>query len=160
VRHWIKDAVKVHDVAERLIERVRDALQLPGSPIPAIIGVMLYEKEQRFITNTADAIDRYMQIRLGRYAREMGIRMEVNWARKQDLLGEIAFAMVEEGRDFVKKEEAARAMSAIYERLGEDDRTDVALKELVDAGVFLETEGTVRFYRTAFRDFFAAHHLS
>lgn len=159
VRHWTKDAVKVQDVAERLIERVRDALQLPGSPIPAIIGVMLYEKEQRFITNTADAVDRYMQIRLGRYAREMGIAVEVNWARKQDLLGEIAFAMVEEGRDSVTYDQAKTAMSAIYERLGEADMSEVAIRELVDSGVLFEVDDRIRFFRTAFRDFFAAHHL-
>ena len=75
----------------------QEALQLPGSPIPAIIGVMLYEKERKFITNTADAVDRYMVIRLGRYAHEMGLPFEVDWARKQDLLGELAFRMVEEG---------------------------------------------------------------
>ena len=58
---------------------------------------MLYEKERKFITNTADAVDRYMVIRLGRYAHEMGLPFEVDWARKQDLLGELAFRMVEEG---------------------------------------------------------------
>lgn len=159
VRHWTKDAVKVQDVAERLVERVRDALQLPGSPIPAIIGVMLYEKEQRFVTNTADAVDRYMQIRLGRYAREMGVRMEVDWARKQDLLGEMAFEMVKEGVDAVPRGGAVDVMRRIYARLGEENKAEVALQELIDAGVLFESEGQLRFYRTAFRDFFAAHHL-
>ena len=51
VRNWTKDLVEVADVAQRLVGRVRQALQLPGSPIPAIIGVMLYEKERKFITN-------------------------------------------------------------------------------------------------------------
>ena len=159
VRHWTKDTVKVQDVAEKLVERVRDALQLPGSPIPAIIGVMLYEKEQRFITNTADAVDRYMQIRLGRYAREMGVRMEVDWARKQDLLGEMAFGMVKQGLDSVPRADAGNVMRQIYARLGEADKSTKALDELVDAGVLYESEGELRFYRTAFRDFFAAHHL-
>lgn len=160
VRAWTKDAAAARDVPEKLVERVRDALQLPGSPIPAIIGVMLFEKEQRFITNTADAVDRYMVIRLGRYAREMGIPMEVDWARKQDLLGELAFRMVSEGREQVTKDEAAAAMSGIYTRLGEEDKSATAILELVAAGVLFEDEaGDIRFFRTAFRDFFAAHHL-
>lgn len=160
VRRWTKDAVTVQDVAEKLIDRVRDALQLPGSPIPAIIGVMLYEKEQRFITNTADAVDRYMQIRLGRYAREMGVPMEVNWARKQDLLGELAYEMVRGGNESVEYDMAVNLLDKIYSRLGEEEKSRVAIQELIDAGVLLESEGHLRFYRTAFRDFFAAHHLN
>lgn len=159
VRVWTKDGAAARDVPEKLVERVRDALQLPGSPIPAIIGVMLFEKEQRFITNTADAVDRYMVIRLGRYAREMGIPMEVDWARKQDLLGEIAFTMVDQGQESVPRSAALEKMSAIYQRLGEVDKSSVALEELIAAGVLYETDDQIRFFRTAFRDFFAAHHL-
>lgn len=159
VRNWTKDLVKVKDVAERLVGRVRQALQLPGSPIPAIIGVMLYEKERKFITNTADAVDRYMVIRLGRYAHEMGLPFEVDWARKQDLLGEIAFAMVEEDLESIEFADAESMMGDIYTRLGEKDKSKRAIEELVDAGVLLERCGELRFYRTAFRDFFAAHHL-
>ena len=159
VRNWTKDLVKVEDVAERLVERVREALQLPGSPIPAIIGVMLYEKERKFITNTADAVDRYMVIRLGRYANEMGLPFEVDWARKQDLLGEIAFRMVEEGLESIRLADAEIMMTNIYSRLGERDKSLQAIQELVDAGVLLQRGGEIQFYRTAFRDFFAAHHL-
>ena len=159
VRNWTKDLVKVEDVAERLVDRVREALQLPGSPIPAIIGVMLYEKERKFITNTADAVDRYMVIRLGRYAQEMGLPFEVDWARKQDLLGEIAFRMVEEDLESIKLVDAQAMMAAIYARLGEQDKSRKAIHELIDAGVLLQRGERVQFYRTAFRDFFAAHHL-
>ena len=159
VRNWTKDLVKVEDVAERLVGRVRQALQLPGSPIPAIIGVMLYEKERKFITNTADAVDRYMVIRLGRYAHEMGLPFEVDWARKQDLLGEIAFRMVEEELESIELAEAVTMMTNIYNRLGEKDKSQKAIQELIDAGVLLQRGEEVQFYRTAFRDFFAAHHL-
>ena len=159
VRNWTKDLVKLEDVAERLVDRVREALQLPGSPIPAIIGVMLYEKERKFITNTADAVDRYMVIRLGRYAHEMGLPFEVDWARKQDLLGEIAFRMVEEGLESISLEDADTMMASIYTRLGEKDKSQKAIQELIDAGVLLQRGEEVQFYRTAFRDFFAAHHL-
>ena len=129
VRNWTKDLVKVEDVAERLVDRVREALQLPGSPIPAIIGVMLYEKERKFITNTADAVDRYMVIRLGRYAHEMGLPFEVDWARKQDLLGEIAFRMVEEDLESMKLADARTIMAEIYTRLGEKDKSLKAVHE-------------------------------
>ena len=160
VRNWTKDLVKWEDVAERLVGRIREALQLPGSPIPAIIGVMLYEKERKFITNTADAVDRYMVIRLGRYAHEMGLPFEVDWARKQDLLGEVAFRMVEEGLESISSVDAETLMANIYARLGEKDRSRRAIRELVDAGVLLCRGDEVLFYRTAFRDFFAAHHLN
>ena len=159
VRNWTKGLVKWEDVAERLVGRVREALQLPGSPIPAIIGVMLYEKERKFITNTADAVDRYMVIRLGRYAHEMGLPFEVDWARKQDLLGELAFRMVEEGLESIGLVDAETAMASIYTRLGEKDKSQRAIQELIDAGVLLQRGEEVQFYRTAFRDFFAAHHL-
>ena len=159
VRNWTKDLVKVEDVAERLVGRVRQALQLPGSPIPAIIGVMLYEKERKFITNTADAVDRYMVIRLGRYAHEMDLPFEVDWARKQDLLGEIAFRMVEEDLESISLADANTMMGDIYTRLGEKDKSLKAIQELIDAGVLLQRGEEVQFYRTAFRDFFAAHHL-
>ena len=160
VRNWTKDLVEVEDVAERLIDRVREALQLPGSPIPAIIGVMLYEKEGKFITNTADAVDRYMVIRLGRYAHEMGLPFEVDWARKQDLLGEIAFRMVDEDLESIKLTDAQTIMANIYARLGERDKSEKAIHELIDAGVLLHRGEEVQFYRTAFRDFFAAHYLN
>lgn len=158
VRSWVKDH-PVEDVPARLVERVRDALQLPGSPIPAIIGVMMYEKEQRFITNTADAVDRYMVIRLGRYASEMGLPFKVDWSRKQDLLAELAFSMVQQEAVSVGRAVAEEQFGSTYARLGERNLAVVALQELIDAGVLLESSGEVSFFRSAFRDFFAAHHL-
>ena len=135
VGKWTNDAVEFKDVADKMISRVREALQLLGSPIPAIIGVMLYEKEQRYITNTAEAVDRYMVIRLGRYAQEMGIRLEVDWTRKQDLLAEIAFGMVTEGIDLIDETETVRKLDGIYDRMGEKSKSNIVINELVDSGV-------------------------
>lgn len=157
VDKWTHNGVDLPDVAEKVVDRVRDALQLPGSPIPAVIGVMLYEKENRFITNTWEAVDRYMVIRLGRYAQEMGIRQEVDWTTKQDLLAEIAFQMVENERDEVDVEELRRRFNDIFERRGEDKRGEKAVQELIDSGVLQRREDWIAFHRTAFRDFFAAH---
>jgi hypothetical protein len=160
VQKWTRDTVEFEDVAEKMIDRVREALQLPGSPIPAIIGVMLYEKEHRFITNTAEAVDRYMVIRLGRYAQEMGVRMEVEWQRKQDLLAEVAFFMVEQGLGQIALEDAIEIMDGTYRRLGETSESRVAIEELVSAGVLDQVGQDLSFYRTAFRDFFAARRVS
>lgn len=159
VSKWTHDAVEFEDVADKMVSRVREALQLPGSPIPAIIGVMLYEKEQRYITNTAEAVDRYMVIRLGRYAQEMGIRSEVNWARKQDLLAEIAFEMVTDGIDSIDETKTAIKLDSIYDRMGEKSKSNIVINELVESGVLERKDGNLSFYRTAFRDFFAAHYL-
>jgi hypothetical protein len=142
-----------------MVARVKDALQLPGSPIPAIIGVMVYEEEQRYITNTADAVDAYMTIRLGRYAREMGIRQEVEWSRKQDLLAEVAFQMVEAGAEGLSAVDYETRFDAVFRRLGEIPRGALALRELLDSGVLVQFDQELRFHRTAFRDFFAAQHL-
>ena len=100
-----------------------------------------------------------MVIRLGRYAHEMGLPFEVDWARKQDLLGEIAFRMVEGDLEAIDLADAEGMMGSIYTRLGEKDKSREAIQELIDAGVLLQRDDNVQFYRTAFRDFFAAHHL-
>ena len=159
VQKWTHDSVEFRDVAEMMIDRVKDALQLPGSPIPAIIGVLLYEKEKKFITNTAEAVNRYMVIRLGRYAEELGIRTEVDWARKQDLLAEVAFQMVREGLDSIPETDALDIMEKTYNRLGEPSKSPAAVRELIDAGVLDRKDGDLSFFRTGFRDFFAAHHI-
>ena len=159
VSKWTHDAVEFEDVADKMVSRVREALQLPGSPIPAIIGVMLYEKEQRYITNTAEAVDRYMVIRLGRYAQEMGIRLEVDWTRKQDLLAEIAFEMVTDGIDSIDETKTVIKLDRIYNRMGEKSKSNIVVNELVDSGILERKDGNLSFYRTAFRDFFAAHYL-
>lgn len=160
VDKWTEDGVDLPDVAEKVVDRVRDALQLPGSPIPAVIGVMLYEKENRYITNTWEAVDRYMVIRLGRYAQEMGISQKVDWTTKQDLLAEVAFEMVENERDEVEYEELIRRFNGIFERRGEDKQGEEAVQELIDSGVLQRTEDRLAFHRTAFRDFFAAHDIA
>ena len=159
VGKWTHDAVEFEDVADKMVSRIREALQLPGSPIPAIIGVMLYEKEHRYITNTAEAVDRYMVIRLGRYAQEMGIRLEVDWTRKQDLIAEIAFGMVNDSIDSIDETETVRKLDGIYDRMGEKSKSNIVINELVDSGVLERKAGNLSFYRTAFRDFFAAHYL-
>lgn len=157
IQKWTSNTAVIEDVAEKMVDRVRDALQLPGSPIPAIIGVMLYEKEHRYITNTAEAVDRYMVIRLGRYSEEMGVRMEVEWQRKQDLLAEVAFNMVEEGLDQIAYDRAVAIMDEFYDRIGEPRQSKIAIGELITTGV-LESVGTqyLAFFRLGFRDFFAA----
>lgn len=99
LRNWTGESKTFEDVGKKMVQRLREALQLPGSPIPATIGVMLHEEQGKFITNTAEAIDRYMVIRLGRYAHELGMKQAVEWTRKQDLLSEIAYGMIERGED-------------------------------------------------------------
>jgi hypothetical protein len=120
---------------------------------------MLHEEQGRFITNTAEAIDRYMVIRLGRYAHELGMRQEVDWARKQDLLSEVAFAMVAQGRDTICTAEFTSLIDEIQVRQGDTPKGAVILDELVHSGV-LNLEGdAISFFRSSFRDFFAAHHV-
>lgn len=160
VDKWTEDGVDLPDVAEKVVDRVRDALQLPGSPIPAVIGVMLYEKENRYITNTWEAVDRYMVIRLGRYAQEMGIRQEVDWTTKQDLLAEVAFDMVKKEEEALEYDELVDEFDEIFERRGEDRKGDDAVRELIDSGVLQRRGREVAFHRTAFRDFFAAHDVA
>jgi hypothetical protein len=159
ITKWASDIEDVEDVAQRMVHRVREALQLPGSPIPAIIGVLVYSEENKYITNTADAVDRYMVIRLGRYAKEMGVRTEVDWARKQDLLAEVAFLMVDREIDGLAAADMVERFNTILDRLGEARRGGVAVRELVESGVLVESEGMLGFHRTAFRDFFAAQHV-
>ncbi|HEY0778017.1 MAG TPA: hypothetical protein VGD56_08635, partial [Gemmatirosa sp.] len=125
----------------------------------ATIGVMLHEREQRFITNTAEAIDRYMVIRLGRYAQELGMRQTVDWARKQDILAEVAFTMVEGGHDVLPRADMIAGFDAVFVRQGETERGAVMLDELVNSGVLALEGDLLSFHRTSFRDFFAAHYV-
>ncbi len=159
VRAWTGNSNTYADVAEKMVDRLREALQLPGSPIPAMIGVMLHEEQGRFITNTAEAIDRYMVIRLGRYAHELGMKQEIDWARKQDLLAEIAFEMVCQEQDSLSREEIVDGFNTIYKRQGEDNKGEIALNEMLDSGILVSDGEQFGFHRTSFRDFFAAHHL-
>jgi hypothetical protein len=160
LNRWTSDAPALADVAKKMVKRIREALQLPGSPISATIGVMLYETERRYITNTAEAVDRYMVIRLGRYAHELGMRQQVDWARKQDLLAEVAVFMIENEVDSLNEGEFVSMVDRIYDRLGEKPLGSVVLGELLEGGVLVRTGDTVSFHRTAFRDFFAGHGIN
>jgi hypothetical protein len=159
IRKWTGESAKFADVAANMVDRLREALQLPGSPIPATIGVMLHEEQNRYITNTAEAIERYMVIRLGRYAMELGMKQEVDWARKQDLLSEIAFDMVEADQDVIAVESFIIRVDELMLRQGDEPRGSRVLDELVDSGVLNLEGSTLNFFRSSFRDFFAAHHL-
>ena len=157
LNRWTSDAPVLADVARRLVKRVREALQLPGSPISATIGVMLYEKERRYITNIAEAVDRYMVIRLGRYAHELGIHQQVEWTRKQDLLAEVAFGMIENDERALTESEFIDRFDRILSRLGETPAGGIVLGELLESGVLVHEDSLVAFHRAAFQDFFAAH---
>jgi len=157
---WTRDTPALADVARKIVRRVREALQLPGCPISATIGVMVYETQGRYITNIAEAVDRYMVIRLGRYAYELGISQQVDYTRKQHLLSSVAYRMVDEELDSLPIAEVVEAFDAGFERLGEERRGEVVLQELVDGGVLCNDAGRIVFYRSAFRDFFAAHALN
>jgi hypothetical protein len=160
LNRWTSDSPVLADVAKKLVKRVREALQLPGSPISATIGVMLYETERRYITNTAEAVDRYMVIRLGRYAHELGMRQQVDWSRKQDLLAEVAVFMIEKEVDSLRGDDFVSMIDGIYARLGETPMGSVILGELLEGGVLVRTGDSVSFHRTAFRDFFAGHGIN
>jgi hypothetical protein len=160
LNRWTSDSPALADVAKKLVKRIREALQLPGSPISATIGVMLYETERRFITNTAEAVDRYMVIRLGRYAHELGMRQQVDWSRKQDLLAEVAFFMIQTDVDSLRENDFVSMIDKIYERLGETPMGSVVLGELLEGGVVVRTGDFLSFHRTAFRDFFAGHGIN
>jgi len=157
---WTSDSPSLRNVAKRLVKRVTEALQLPGSPLSATIGVMLYEQERRFITNIAEAVDRYMVIRLGRYAHELGMQQQVEWTRKQDILAEVAYRMIADQTDALHEDEFLSMVDAFYARLGEPTKSSVVLSELLESGVLVVTGGHVNFYRAGFRDFFAGHHIN
>lgn len=157
---WTSDSPGLADVARSLSKRIREALQLPGSPISATIGVMLYEEERRYITNTAEAVDRYMVIRLGRYSHELGVKQEIEWTRKLDILGEIALEMVDTDTDQLPTAAFLDKVNAVFEKLGEKHRGDVVIAELLESGVLSEDDRGLFFHRTAFRDFFAAHAIN
>jgi hypothetical protein len=142
-----------------MVARLREALQLPGSPIPAMIGVMLHEKQGQYITNTAEAIDKYMAIRLGRYAHELGMQQRIEWTKKQDLLAEVAFELVERDLDGLPPEAFTERFNAIFARQGEASRGEAVTEELIDSGVLVRDGPELTFHRTSFRDFFAAHHI-
>lgn len=156
---WTKGSKSFADVGQKMVERLRDALQLPGSPIPATIGVMLHEEQHRFVTNTAEAIDRYMVIRLGRYAHELGMRQEVEWARKQDMLAEVAFGMVYDDNDALSEADFVDRFNAILRRQGDEEVGAIAFRELVDSGVLVRDGAAFAFHRSSFKDFFAGHHI-
>ncbi len=159
-KRWIGDSASFADVTEKMINRLRESLQLPGSPIPATIGVMLHDEQKRFITNTAEAIDRYMVIRLGRYAHELDMKQEVDWAKKQDLLAEVAFEMVSNDQTSISIAEFVSKIDATQVRQGDSPCGNKVMDELVGTGV-LSHEGTqLQFFRTSFRDFFAGHHIA
>lgn len=160
LNRWTSDSPVLANVAKKMAKRIREALELPGSPISATIGVMLYETERRYITNTAEAVDRYMVIRLGRYAYELGMRQQVDWARKQDLLAEIALFMIERGVESIAEDDFVSMIDQIYNRLGETPMGSVVLGELIEGGVLVRTGKSVSFHRTAFRDFFAGHGIN
>ena len=121
---------------------------------------MLYERERRYVTNIAEAVDRYMVIRLGRYAHELGITQEIEWTRKQDLLAEVAFGMTQDELDTLPEETVIGRFNEAFARLGEDPQGDVVLSELVESGVLMREGKTVGFYRNAMRDFFTAHAIN
>lgn len=156
---WTTGSKTFADVGQKMVERLRDALQLPGSPIPATIGVMLHEEQNRFVTNTAEAIDRYMVIRLGRYAHELGMRQQVEWVRKQDMLAEVAYDMVDNEIDTLVEAEFVGRFNAILRRQGDDEVGDVAFRELVDSGVLVNDGVAFGFHRSSFKEFFAGHHI-
>jgi hypothetical protein len=161
VKKWLgNSSVRFADVPQKMIARIRDALQLPGSPIPATIGVMLHEQQDRYVTNTADAIDRYMVIRLGRYAHELGMKQQVDWSKKQDLLAEVAFAMVDNNEDTVTRVEFISRFNSIFARQGEALRGDLVVDELLDTGVLVQEGNRLAFHRSSLRDFFSAHHVN
>jgi hypothetical protein len=159
LRCWAGDSPTYEDVAVKMADRLREALQLPGSPIPAMIGVMLHEEQNRYITNTAEAIDRYMVIRLGRYAHELGMKQEVDWTRKQDMLAEVAFGMITNEENHLSRDEFVRRFHAFYVHQGEDSKADRVVAELIESGVLVETGDLLQFHRSSLRDFFAAHHV-
>lgn len=159
LRKWTEGSDTYEDVAHKLVSRLREALQLPGSPIPATIGVMLHEKQGHYTTNTAEAIDRYMTIRLGRYAHELGMKQEVEWTRKQDLLAEVAFSMIQEDREALVESEFVDRFDTISKRKGDEPKGTVILQELVGSGVLVQEGKSYAFHRSSLRDFFAGQHL-
>jgi hypothetical protein len=159
LKKWTHGSGTYEDVAKKLVSRLREALQLPGSPIPATIGVMLHEKDGHFITNTAEAIDRYMAIRLGRYAHELGMKQEVEWTRKQDLLAEVAFTMINDDKEALTEAEFIAQFNAISVRRGDSQQGVVILEELVGSGVLVRDGAQYTFHRSSLLDFFAGQHL-
>jgi hypothetical protein len=159
IRRWTSESSTFAEVGQKMVERLREALQLPGSPIPAMIGVMLHEKQGQYITNTAEAIDKYMVIRLGRYAYELGMQQQIEWTKKQDLLAEVAFELVGHDLDGLTPEAFTSRFDDIFARQGESCRGQEVTDELVDSGVLVRDGQELTFHRTSFRDFFAAHHI-
>ena len=163
IRKWFENSDKDGEALIRLVSNPMTYASLPHTPLTLALLAVIYDSGiQDLPANLTELLEKYVEIALGRWDMDKGIQQQIEWRIKQNLLGQLAW-------DLVQKNELAVSLTNL-EELVESQRAEIGLtydsnsfvKEIVDRSGLLvpRGDGLYVFKHHSFLSYFAGHELS
>ncbi len=163
IRKWFESSDKDGEALIKLVSNPMTYTSLPHTPLTLALLAVVYDRGiQDLPANLTELIEKYVEIALGRWDMDKGIQQQIEWRIKQNLLGQLAWSLVQ-------RDETSVSLSFI-EDLVETQRAEIGLsydskaiaREVVERSGLLVPRGEAQyiFKHNSFLSYFAGHELS
>lgn len=161
IRQWYKNSTTVlPDVAFQSVQRKINIGNFPRTPFVYTICLVLYEEHREEITsNVAELFEKYTELYLGKWDKELSIKYRFDFRTKHDYLSFIAYKLFLESRNTMSVWEFISEINKRFEKKGLDEEGEELLEEIVNSGIVKRSEDNVEFAFHTLQEFFAAKYL-
>ena len=163
LRKWFEDSDKDGEQLVKLISNPVTFASLPHTPLTLALLATLYDRGiQELPANLTELLEKYVEITLGRWDTDKGIRHQIEWRIKQNLLGQLAWELIQNNQTSMSYNDILNLVEKQRNEIGLSYDSEAIVKEIVErSGILIPYEdGNYVFKHYSFLSYFAGYELT
>lgn len=163
IRKWFENSDKDGEALIRLVSNPLTYTSLPHTPLTLALLAVVYDRGiQDLPANLTELIEKYVEIALGRWDMDKGIQQQIEWRIKQNLLGQLAWSLVQADEFSVSQSSIEDLVEAQRAEIGLTYDSKAIAREIIERSGLLipRGDGQFVFKHHSFLSYFAGHELS
>jgi len=163
IRKWFENSDKDGEALIKLVSNPMTYTSLPHTPLTLALLAVVYDRGiQDLPANLTELIEKYVEIALGRWDMDKGIQQQIEWRIKQNLLGQLAWSLVQRDEFSVSHSYIEDLVEAQRAEIGLTYDSKAIAREIVERSGLLIPKGDAQyvFKHHSFLSYFAGHELS
>ena len=163
IKKWFENSDKDGEALIKLVSNPVTFSSLPHTPLTLALLAVIYDRGiQDLPANLTELLEKYVEIALGRWDMDKGIQQQIEWRIKQNLLGQLAWSLVQNNEFSVSLTQITELVEAQRAEIGLTYDSNSIVKEIVERSGLLVPRGDdlFAFKHHSFLSYFAGHELS
>ncbi len=160
ISKWFpNEARNIDNLLDKVLYQIK-SINLPCTPMIISVCLWIIEKQKRFTPiNKATLIEKFVEFLLEKTSLENIKSEEIDFKIKEDFLMSIAAKMVEKNEYAFEVQEFEKETLDYFEKMGLRTSISNFIGNLIERGIFYQSDGKIIFKFKCFCEFFVAKHM-